>query len=305
MTFVEWLTLADVAYPWGLNMRCFRCAALAAVALVGFASVASAADLPTKAPVYNAPPMVTSSWTGAYAGIALGYKWSSDDWNTPCLGRIPDQCSPSLVSLLPALTLDASNPHRFDPSGIRAGGYIGYNWQVAPRWVIGLEGDLAWADNSQRVAGIVGCATGCFGFPTPTGGDSSSLRVMWDASLRGRIGFLATPDVLTYATGGVAAQAVEANVTCVAGGPWCGTTASETYSKTLPGWTVGGGAEWKLQSNWLARVEYRYSEFEHFTPHFFASFGEDVFADIHVRTQIVTFGLAYLFNGSAPIGTKY
>jgi hypothetical protein len=43
-------------------MNRFQCAALAAVAVVGFASVASAADLPTKAPVYKAPIAIPYSW---------------------------------------------------------------------------------------------------------------------------------------------------------------------------------------------------------------------------------------------------
>ena len=30
-----------------------------------------------------------------------------------------------------------SSPRNFDPSGLRAGGYAGYNWQIAA-WVVGL-----------------------------------------------------------------------------------------------------------------------------------------------------------------------
>ena len=48
-------------------MRRFQCAALAAVAVIGFVSTAAAADMPVKAPAYNAP--VAYDWTGFYVGI--------------------------------------------------------------------------------------------------------------------------------------------------------------------------------------------------------------------------------------------
>ena len=53
-------------------MRCFHYAALAAVAVVGFASVASAADMPTKAPIYKAPVAVPYSWTRFTSAATLG-----------------------------------------------------------------------------------------------------------------------------------------------------------------------------------------------------------------------------------------
>src|SRR6185437_16692109 len=53
---------------WWLIMRRFHCAALAAVAVFGFASVASAADMPVKAPVYTP----AFNWTGCYVGIEGG-----------------------------------------------------------------------------------------------------------------------------------------------------------------------------------------------------------------------------------------
>jgi hypothetical protein len=53
---------------------------VAALALV--ARPAISADMPTKAPLYKAPPLVWS-WTGFYGGANVGYSWgnSSNDWN--------------------------------------------------------------------------------------------------------------------------------------------------------------------------------------------------------------------------------
>jgi opacity protein-like surface antigen len=56
---------------------------IAVVAVIGFASVASAADLPTKAPVYTAPVAAPDiSWTGFYIGGNVGGHWSNVDLST-------------------------------------------------------------------------------------------------------------------------------------------------------------------------------------------------------------------------------
>src|SRR5258705_267858 len=32
--------------------------------------------------------------------------------------------------------------------------YAGYNWQVAPQWVLGIEGDWGFADKKTTIAGM-------------------------------------------------------------------------------------------------------------------------------------------------------
>jgi len=261
------------------------------------AAPANAADI---APVYKAPPVVYSSWTGLYVGVALGAKWGDIDWTTTCLGLTgPGGCPAATV-----FPIDASSPRNFDPTSFRAGGYVGYNWQFAPNWLVGLEADLAWADDTKTTPGIPGCTIGCIPGFVATTVDSSSFRLLWDASIRGRVGFIPLPDVLIYATGGLAAQAVEANLACTVTGPWCVTTRNQTLGETLTGWTVGGGLEYKW-GNWVLRGEYRYSEFQNFQPTFFGNTTDDVYADIKVRTHIATAGIAYLFNWGGPVVAKY
>src|SRR5882757_6157690 len=85
---------------------------LATVATVAFANIASAADLPVKAPAV--PYVAPYSWTGFYIGANLGYGWAraSDD-----LGM-------------------SSNLN-----GVIGGGQIGYNWQIN-NIVLGVETDF-------------------------------------------------------------------------------------------------------------------------------------------------------------------
>jgi outer membrane immunogenic protein len=59
-------------------MRPLLIAVAAAASTIAFTQIASAADLPRKAPVY-APPPPTSvySWTGFYVGGNIGDGWGS------------------------------------------------------------------------------------------------------------------------------------------------------------------------------------------------------------------------------------
>jgi len=220
-------------------MKKLLLASLGAVALMSTGS-AFAADVAV--PIYKAPPIVYSSWTGVYAGVEAGYKWSDMTWNTTCLGLSDIFCP---VRNLTGTVIDPSGSRGYDPASARIGGYIGYNWQFAPSWLVGIEGDIAWADQNQSTAGIPGCAAGgCLAGLPNVRGDMTSLRMLWDASVRGRIGFLPTPDWLVYVTGGIAGQALEANVSCgpiAAQGNWCVTFRNETLGQTLGGYTVGGG----------------------------------------------------------------
>src|SRR6266852_1603990 len=119
---------------------------LGGAALVAFAAgPAIAADMPVKAPVYKAPVAAPAySWTGFYAGVSLGARWVDADWTTLFIDGPAHLPSPF------------SARQRFDSSGFRTGGYLGHNWQIAPTWIVGIEGDVAWAHNNKTNGGIPG-----------------------------------------------------------------------------------------------------------------------------------------------------
>jgi len=100
--------------------------ALAAVAAFGFASAASAADMPTKAPM--APPPVAYNWTGLYVGINGGGAWGREDWLDNAIG------APS-----------------FRPNGGEFGGQLGYRYQWN-QLVLGVEGTWDWAGLRDTVS---------------------------------------------------------------------------------------------------------------------------------------------------------
>jgi outer membrane immunogenic protein len=216
---------------------------------------AMAADMPVRAPSVYRAPAPAWSWTGFYVGGEVGAKWLDDRWTATSLF---DGGGPLTGS--PALPIDASSPRHYDITGARVGGYVGYNWQFDSKWVAGIEADAAWAHASSTQAGFPGCTiastcvVGAFATPNglPFGGDTTRVTMNWDASVRGRLGYLVTPDTLIYGTGGVAFQNIEAFGQCgsLISSALCFTTTGQTapspgitQSTTLVGWTIG--AVWR------------------------------------------------------------
>jgi outer membrane immunogenic protein len=273
--------------------------AAATFVAMAVANPALAADLlPVKAPVVVEVP----SWTQWYIGGEVGGKWGSADWGTNCIQIDPtiNHCG----AATDPFHIDSSAT--FHTSGVRAGVYLGATYQIDPHWVMGFEGDYAFSNQSASVTGLVGCSTrACLGLPAflpvTNAFDSTSITLKDDFSVRLRGGYLLTPDLLLYGTGGVAFQQVEGSMSCghvlpptsVACGQFLH---SQTDGSWRPGFTVGAGLEWKFAHNWLLRGEYRFSDFGSWKPSFFQGSGQiEVFPDIKLTTQTATAGIAYAF----------
>jgi outer membrane immunogenic protein len=275
---------------------------MTALIAVNMGGAAMAADIPVKAPRPVVYDNWDNGWGGFYVGAALGAKWGHTTWTTTAITNPP---------FFPVV--DASSPRNYDPKSFRFGGYLGYNWQFASQWVAGLEVDFGWADKTVTTAGIPGCSIACVvGFPGPLS-DLSSVRMRWDASARGRLGYIVTPNVLFYGTGGIAWQNIETSATCQhsAPDPLClflpgNPFVTATNSVTRVGWTLGAGLEAKLSGNWIARGEYRYANFGTWNDVLNLSLpgaATTVVYGLKVETHIATFGLAYKFGG--PVVARY
>ena len=182
---------------------------VACVGLLALAGTAAAADLPPAPPntYYKAPPVYPPpySWTGFYIGVNGGGALGRSSWDST---------------------------GGFDTSGGLVGGTLGYNYQMG-QVVLGLEGDIDWADISGHTANAA-CPTGC------KTGDS------WLSTVRGRLGY-AAGRFMPYITGGAAFGNIQAS-----GPGLVGSTA------TNAGWTVGAGLEFALVGNWTLKAEYLY-----------------------------------------------
>ncbi|MGB6534920.1 MAG: outer membrane beta-barrel protein [Xanthobacteraceae bacterium] len=286
---------------------------IAAIAALGLsAGSALAADL--SVPYYKAPPPPPPawSWTGFYIGGDVGGRWSDPTWDTTCLepGFAGSSCPNQTAAPVDAARFFNNNPANFNSTSGRIGVYAGYNWQVSPIWVVGFEGDIAWANNSNTIAGIPGAeqlSTVVAGAP---GLDSANVKQTWDGSLRGRLGFLVTPTVMVYGTGGAAFTHASASATCGSAYPigWCTTPsnigATSTISSDRVGWTAGGGIEAHVWGNWLARAEWRYSDYGTFSGTMFAATPIDALSvSTRLRTETGLVGLSYQFGG--PVAARY
>ncbi|TDX65744.1 outer membrane immunogenic protein [Methylosinus sp. sav-2] len=172
---------------------------LSALAVAAALSVgaAHAADLPYRkdAPAFAPPPPVFS-WTGAYVGLNVGGGFKAD------------------------------NSFGGDVSGVVGGGQIGYNYQISPLFVVGLETDFQGTSLRSN-----------------NGFGNASLP--WFGTVRGRAGFaLLESKLFVYGTGGFA----------------YGELNTPFGSDTRTGWTAGGGVEYAFLPNWSAKVEYLYTD---------------------------------------------
>jgi outer membrane immunogenic protein len=223
-------------------------------------------------------------------------------------------CPPDSCTVDPTTT-----PASFFNATFRPGGYLGVNWQLSNKWVVGVEGDAGWGNTSMTRAGIPGAfGNGCTADPTvcpfqaaavgleAQGADRATVKLGWDGSVRGRFGVLVTPSVLLYGTGGVAFQQVEVSATCDGSADsWCVAPRSQSFSSVRRGWTLGGGAEAMLARNWLGRMELRYAKFGDFTNTFFAGTGDDIVTKVKFEST-VTFlaGIGYKFDGAGFVVTR-
>jgi outer membrane immunogenic protein len=185
------------------------------------------------------------------------------DLDTGCFDNIDPMAAASLVG-----TVKVPN------NGFIGGGQAGYNWQFQNSFVAGIEADIQGSgirgsrsytnSTSYRVGDI---NTGFFDRQSIGGGEIAA-QVDWLGTVRGRLGVVAKPTMLVYATGGLAYGQISAsadlsqqiNQTRGGGTPeqFHGTGGFGFMRQTRVGWTVGGGLEWMFMPNWSLKGEYLY-----------------------------------------------
>jgi outer membrane immunogenic protein len=263
---------------------------IAGVLVSALGGVASAAELPVKAP-YRPPPPVWS-WTGFYVGINGGYSFGNDDFNQ------------TLVVVPPGAILRTStSPNTIAPKGGFFGGQVGFNWQTGPV-VWGVEGDYQGA--SQTSTTTCGGLCGNFfvtGVGTVVGvGDATSVyqKVKWFSTARARVGW-ANNGAMIYVTGGGAWMGIDSTESIsfgmIPGLPVV--TSAASFSDTKSGYSVGAGIEMRLWANWTAKVEYLHLDVDGVTHTFFPGpfFGSSLTTTTgRIRDDIVRVGVNYKFG---------
>jgi outer membrane immunogenic protein len=309
-------------------------ASLLALAAALTATSAFAADLPSrKAEPYIASPPVVS-WTGFYAGLNAGYAFGTS--SSPVTTGVPvadnaaawdeDDSGSSL-----GLALANSGRANVNQSGFVGGGQIGYNYQFNPILVLGAEFDLQGTGiRGQGSSQGIGVDNTIFeGAPflqrTTLGGTEVSGGIDWFGTLRGRAGYLFTPTLLTYVTGGLIFGGVHAHANSAFTNAYTSPDLSHqdasggisgNRSSTNAGWTIGGGFEWLFQPNWSLKAEALYYDLGSLNVQTFAIAGNNDYTPItavgtttrvNYQGVIARVGVNYHVNwfAPAPVLAKY
>jgi opacity protein-like surface antigen len=193
------------------------------------------------------PPM----WTGFHAGLNGGYGWTNDTQAQlsatplapPSLYVPPDRVPPS-----DGFALDATRSIARSASGAFIGGLqLGYDWVVGDKYVVGMEADFQGSVGAHGEAASYSASTA---FVTAN-------QLDYLGTLRGRLGFLATPSLLLYGTAGAAygGPATKTQIFQPDAGVLGGYGKSQT-DRTRLGWAAGAGVEWMFDPKWSLKAEY-------------------------------------------------
>jgi len=244
--------------------------AAASGGLLMSANVASADGY--SAPARYAP---APTWTGCYIGIEGGWAWGHSEAK-----RLDINTTSTPVTV--TTTTFAS----YNLDGGLIGGTAGCNLQSSGGFVLGVESDLSWID--KKGSGLDDPAVGV---------TNNKTEERWLETTRLRLGW-AAGNFLLYATGGAAFA--DAKYTACSAALGC-----ESQSKWRIGLAYGGGAEWKFDRNWSAKIEYLHIDFEnqqYLTP---SALGfQNRAGGVSLNDDIVRFGINYKLDRREAVPLK-
>jgi len=226
---------------WSVRFAVFLLASLSAAAVAQ----------PMRSHIATPQPM----WSGFYFGMNLGYSWgrSSSDYSAVSANN----------GFVPELTSDAVNMN-----GAIGGAQVGYNYLIGVNYLAGLEADIQ--ASGERGSGNPLICQDPLACDFGNINDSYTEKLLWFGTVRGRLGFLATPSFLLYGTGGLAFGELKrddnfiysAFFFCNAPPAGAGSCTPQSFStnSVRAGWTLGAGAELKLAGHWSGKVEYLYMD---------------------------------------------
>lgn len=218
---------------------------------------ALAADKPLAWPVKAPRTDPVYDWTGFYVGGHAGYGGGSFGAGA---NPLPQQ--------------GVFFPHSI--TGLIGGYQAGYNFQLANKWVLGVEADVSFTSPLDRPKLI----------PAPF-----NTTVDYFGTARGRVGY-AFGTVLPYVTGGVAwgrthIDLNDANSDVVG-----------MKARMHLGWVTGAGVEFAMGGNWTGKVEYNYVDLGART----YGIGDVPLPDVTVSPQVhaIKFGMNYRLWDTPP-----
>jgi opacity protein-like surface antigen len=246
-----------------------------------------------------APPPPPPSWTDVYVGLNGGGAWSnpvSDGWASP-MG--PARASAAVAQL--GTMIDRRN----HLAGFVGGFQLGFNNRLDGGVLAGVEADLRGVSGNTDAkwrAGVI--RAGGLDFLT-YGQQTATLNYL--GTIRGRLGYLATPTLAIYGTGGLAYGGVVSSAAVVAQriGAVDQTLVSPVNQGSFVGWTVGGGVEWSVTPHWSVKVDFLHYDLGRATASAFGAqrnglFDYAVSSSTHFRGDLIQAGVNRRFELFEP-----
>jgi outer membrane immunogenic protein len=243
--------------------------------------------------VQPAAAQSTPNWVGFYIGANAGAG----------LGEFKND----IAFMDPAGPFNSFHSTGTKPNAFIAGGQLGYNWQVSPMAVLGLETD--WQNSSASSGQSYADFIRTFiplgpGFANDTINTTYQAKISWLGTLRGRIGFV-RGNFLFYGTGGVAYGRIGISGTASevadfsgAGGGIFSSTTPFNVTQTKAGWTLGAGIEGSLAGKWSWKAEYLYVDLGSISGSFAGPLipGETVTVKSRFDENLLRLGVNYRLN---------
>jgi outer membrane immunogenic protein len=261
---------------------------LALTAVAAFAAPALAADLAPRPYVKAAPVVYTPTWTGCYVGGGGGYGM----WNQENVGFFQDGAN----STRRQFTETATAGGRGYLATVQGG--CDYQFGVGTyNFVVGAFGDYDWTSMKGKL-NLPG--TDLYG--------NEKMSSAW--SVGGRIGWLVTPQLLTYFSAGYTeATFDQTNFHVNFANPPVDVAA--IGKQTYKGYFIGAGDEYALSflPGLFWKTEYRFSALDNervglrnlqFPTNFIGTTYESQKWTHTVRSELV-----YRFNWGGPVVAKY
>ena len=212
--------------------------AVTALLIAASVGVASAADMPVKAP--SAAPRRRSIGTASIsAPMPVPPGWTRRPHRIRAVSPLP------LVPQTAPVPITAFPPRYDMGSSFIGGGTVGYNWQPTPYTLIGLENDFGYLHLKGSIIQN----------PPPLGSNDTVATTKlgdWYDAYTARIGAVDGHAMFYVKGGGVSVKYATGVVDTNA----AGTTINTTTTKTLSGWAAGGGVEYGMDMHWSVKAEY-------------------------------------------------
>jgi outer membrane immunogenic protein len=255
------------------------------------------------APGYVLPPPPPLPWTGFYLGLNGGAVFGrSQNVNTTTLDAFNPPVGAFSASAASSIPVGGG-------IGFIGGGQIGYNQQFGD-FVIGAEADFH-GTTAYGSAIAVGASYDPLSGAAPLTVTTAQKSLQNLGTLRGRVGYLVTPTLLVYGTGGFAYGQTNLNISRTSydtSGSYGSAFGTTSFMSFRDGWAAGGGLEWMFWPEWSAKLDYLYYDLGTLSPGMdgignsqnFAAWGYLAAPSTRFNGHIVRAGVNYHFSWGLP-----